>query len=31
MFDIMAQDVLVICMFDKIVHITFIIYVTWYK
>ena len=31
MFDIIAQDALVICMFGKIVHITFIIYVTWYK
>ena len=31
MFDIIAQDALVICMFDKIFHIAFIIYVTWYK
>ena len=27
MFDIIAHNALVICMFDKIVHITFIIYV----
>ena len=31
MFDIIAQDALVICMFAEIVHIAFIIYVTWYK
>ena len=31
MFDVIAQDALVICLFDKIVHIAFIIYVTWYK
>ena len=31
MFDIIAQDALAICMFDKIFHIAFIIYVTWYK
>ena len=31
MFDIIAQDALVICMFDKNFHIAFIIYVTWYK
>ena len=31
MFDIITHDALVICMFDKIVHIAFIIYVTWYK
>ena len=30
MFDIISQDALVICMFNKIVHIAFIIYVTWY-
>ena len=31
MFDIVAQDALVICIFDKIVHIALFIYVTWYK
>ena len=31
MFDIISLDALVICMFDKIVHIEFIIYVTWYN
>ena len=31
MLDIIAEDALVICMFDKIVHIVFIIYVTWHK
>ena len=31
MFDIDAQEALVICMFDKIAHIAFIIYVIWYK
>ena len=31
MLDITVQDALVIYMFDKIVHIVFIIYVTWYK
>ena len=30
MFDIIAQDALVIGMFDKSFHIVFIIYVTWY-
>ena len=30
MFDIIAQDALVICMFDKIVHIAFI-NGTWYN
>ena len=31
MFDIIAQDALVICMFDKIFHVAFILYVTWHK
>ena len=31
MFDIISQDALVICMSDKIVHIAFIIYMTWFK
>ena len=31
MFDIIAHDALEIYMFDKIVHIEFIIYVTWYN
>ena len=31
MFDIISHDASVICMFDKIVHIAFFIYVTWYK